>query len=422
MSGSALEDLAVYRGLTRQAPSRSSVKCAFVTEDVDISHTLSAGAQVRKAGEATTFLLTSDVVIEKGSVIHCRYAVEEAVAGNAYILTFVDLLTSLVHSVSYTATASDTVSTIADVLRFKLGEIETVFAESVDAATTQFYPVDSRAIFNITENVNIVLKEIGAAGTCLCIDQGDIVASSGTVTEKVSGGGAWWTRVYNPWDGTIGRGEETDSELRRRIFKSFSSSAAGTLDAIRNAVLSVTGVTLCIVVENATGVVSGDVPPHGIAVLVEAQAGVEQGVAEAIFRSKPAGIATCGEISRNCVDSFGGTHAIRYGAPVIKNVSVAITISKANPDVSFPLGWQETIKEAVVEIGNAYGLGVDIPVQAFFSAVYSVRGAGEATVTVTKDGKTYREMPVVGTDGTVVFVAKNERTSFAIDRVTVAMG
>lgn len=163
---------------------------------------------------------------------------------------------------------------------------------------------------------------------CQSVDTGPLPALAGTLTTietPVDG----LTSVTNTLDADLGSNEETDAELRLRREEEIRTTDAGALEAIREAVLGVTGVDECVVFENTSDSTDADsIPPHAINVVVDPGTATDADISEAIFGSVAAGIATYGTDKTATVeDSQGINHTILWDEADEVNCYVKATIT-----------------------------------------------------------------------------------------------
>ena len=145
---------------------------------------------------------------------------------------------------------------------------------------------------------------------------GPIIANAGTLTNIVTPV-TNLTGVLNTQDAFIGTNIESDNAYRIRMAEEQQVAGAGTLEAIRSRLLTVSGVSSVLVFENISDVtiinaeyVGDDLPPHSFEAFV--QGGTDSDIAEMIWLTKPAGIATYGTTSFVITDSQGVNHTIRF--------------------------------------------------------------------------------------------------------------
>ncbi|MBD5156214.1 MAG: baseplate J/gp47 family protein [Butyrivibrio sp.] len=209
-----------------------------------------------------------------------------------------------------------------------------------------------------------------------------------TITNPKSG----ITSVTNeqPFEG--GRNTETDAEFRERYYLSVDFAGGVNIDAIVaeiyesvEAVIAVTGDENCSDFQSANGL-----PPHSIEIV--AYGGLDEKIAEAIFRRKAAGIQTFGNVTVPVVSKTGQVYDISFSRPT--PVNVWVRISRLVTDSHFPLDGMEQIKENLVSyIGGSTNTGLNIgqPVicVALPTEVFRVPGVIDFTLQISPDGENY---------------------------------
>lgn len=192
------------------------------------------------------------------------------------------------------------------------GATPTVVVGTLSGATGAFIPAGSLARATdgtIFQSLSSVTIPVGGSIDVqfAALTEGPIacpVGSLNTIYRQVAG----WDSVTNAAEGTIGRNEETRSELEARRALSVAQNAVGILPAVRGAVLSVDGVVDAFVTENtsATSQTVGGVSlaPHSLYVCV--QGGADEDIARAIWTKKPPGCDYNGDTTVTIEDTNGG--------------------------------------------------------------------------------------------------------------------
>lgn len=205
----------------------------------------------------------------------------------------------------------------------------------------------------------------------------------------------------------LGVEEETDSSLRKRFAEAIAGTGSATLDAIKGAVLRVSGVRSCVVNENDTDTTdSKGVPPHSFEVLVHAPESLNQQVAEAIFSRKPIGIKSHGDISVEVLDASGEAQTVKFSRVADLSVYVKMTVVKDN---SFETEGVNQIKTALSEYIGGLEVGGDVVLSHIYKYIFSVTGVTDVTsLTLSTDGTSYSASNIiVDTDNIAVLSAQN---------------
>lgn len=184
--------------------------------------------------------------------------------------------------------------------------------------------------------------------------------------------------VINETGATGGADTETDWELKGR-YTAQKFATGSSKDAILSAVLTVESVEDASVMENDTSEPAGGLPPHSLKVAVSG--GLDQDVAEAILRKKPAGIETVGSELVYVPGNDGEEKPVRFTRPVMVPVYIEYRVERGS-------GWDSSyvkeIKNKCVEYVGGYdgdgvkrkglGLGSRILQWKLLSAVGDIQG------------------------------------------------
>lgn len=191
-----------------------------------------------------------------------------------------------------------------------------------------------------------------------------------------------------PFEG--GRNTETDAEFRERYYKSVDFAGGVNIDAIIaeiyenvEAVIAVTGK------ENDTDFESEDgLPPHSFEIV--AYGGLDEEIAQAIYRRKAAGIQTYGNTMVPVVTVAGHVYNIHFSRPA--PVGVWIKVFNLVTNDKFPLDGIERIKENIVQfIGirapGGLNIGQDVICVTVPTVVLQVPGVVDFDLQLSPDGE-----------------------------------
>lgn len=198
--------------------------------------------------------------------------------------------------------------------------------------------------------------------------------------------------VINPSPFEGGRNTETDPEFRERYYLSVDFAGGVNIDAIIaevyesvEAIIAVTGD------ENGTDYMDANgLPPHSFEIV--AYGGLDEQIAEAIFKRKAAGIQTFGNTTVAVLSASGNTYDISFSRPML--VSVWVKVYDLVTDNHFPLDGIEQIKQRVVAYigGNARGglnIGQSVICVTLPTEVLKVPGVVDFKLQISSDGTTY---------------------------------
>lgn len=186
-----------------------------------------------------------------------------------------------------------------------------------------------------------------------------------------------WNNATNALDAVLGRNQETDAELRVRREDELRAGGKAALEAIRSAVLAVSGVTAVIVFENETMDTDSDgVPPKSVEVLVSG--GEDGAIRAAIFASVAAGIGTHGNVSGTVTDSQGFNHTVKFSRPTVLSIYVRVDLVK--DPATYPADGDDQVKTKIVEWGDAQKSGKDVVASGISAQAFKVAGVLDVTL------------------------------------------
>lgn len=233
--------------------------------------------------------------------------------------------------------------------------------------------------FAVLVTAELSIDKAAVNATVVAEEFGDVQGLAGTAT-VIETPVAGWDSVTNEIDFTIGRNEETDSELRLRRLESLQVTGAATVEAIRSRLLQITGVTAAFVEENSTTVIDGEGrPPKSFEAVVAG--GDDQDIADLIWLVKPAGIETHGTETVSVVDSQGISHDMKFSRATEIYLHVRVTLT-LTPEETYPADGDDQVALNVLEHGQTHQIGDDVYVQRFFAGVYEVPGIATALVEI----------------------------------------
>lgn len=224
--------------------------------------------------------------------------------------------------------------------------------------------------------VTLAAATIGGGGTITIAAEAQTTGpqpayagSVNTIETPVAG----WASVTNAADHTyLGTDLETDAAFRLRRAEELRAQGNATVEAIRQDVLGVSGVTEAFVFENTTDLTDVDgLPPHSFETVV--QGGTNLDVATAIYESKSAGIATYGVTTQNVTDSQGFVKPIKFTRPTVTNIYVVVNVTR--DPLTFPADGVDQIKAAIASYGDAnYRIGSDVVSSALIPPCFDISG------------------------------------------------
>lgn len=338
-TGDALDALAALTGTLRDAATKSTVTLSCTGTPAT---SLSTGRIVSVNGSPTSrFLTTADVTIA---------AATAWVATTAYVVGDVRTNSSKIYRCITAGTSAGS------------GGPTGTGTDITDGTVHWRYLGDGTGYVTVAAEAENTGPTVGNAYTLT------------TIVTPVSG----WSNVTNILDAVVGSNIETDVALRARRVVELSVQGAGTLETLRSNVAKVTGIGDVVAFENTTDVTDGSGrPPHSVHVIVEQGTATAAAIAQAIFDTKPAGIATYGAQSQVVTDSRGNSHTIKWDYATTVNIYVDVDVSVIAAE--FPSDGAAQIEAAIVAYGDALLVGRDVVAQKIKSLVWAIPGVHDIT-------------------------------------------
>ena len=215
------------------------------------------------------------------------------------------------------------------------------------------------------------------------------------------------TAVTNALGTTGGADVETDESLRARYDESISLGGASTTSAIEAELLQVQNVVDARVTENVTMATVDGVPAKAFESTV--YGGTNADIADAIYRTKAAGIQAFGDIIVPITDDYGQVHNIGFSR--VAEITVYVNVVLTTDTELFPVDGMTTIETNIIKyIGGTdadstkyYGLGLgdDVVYTKIIGICHSVTGVTDVTVTLSTDNITFTAANVAIATGEV---------------------
>lgn len=203
-------------------------------------------------------------------------------------------------------------------------------------------------------DVPVVVAPSGNANvSATAVEPGAIAAPAGTLT-KIETPVFGWASVTNPADFSVGRDEETDTELRIRRQNAAEKTGIGTPTAIKAALADISGVNMVALEVNNTASAIGSLPPQHIRAVVNG--GNDADIAETLFNNVAAGIGYFGNTSYVYNDpESGDAFTIKWDRPTEIEIYIAVNLTT---NANFPATGVDDIEAALVAyFENNLGLG-----------------------------------------------------------------
>lgn len=364
-TGVSLDRSVSFTGVTRYTEERSR---AYVVLYGAPDTTVPAGAQIRHQVSQNLWALAASAQIQPGAA--ADVVLQPAVVTNAVYRISID-------GVPFSYTTGPT----ANLPQILAGLVSALspsgLAVSSDGSMVRIH-TDGRVTAAFTWSLNLSLMRVGSPALAQTLDastEGAGIGDLDGVVTQVDG----WDAVNNLQPGVAGRLAENAAELRARYPTGLFRLGAATPPSIAPNVRDrVAGVRTVKVFMNNTDLPDAlGRPPHSVHVVVDG--GLDDEVAEAIFRVVAAGIDTHGQQSVVVKDEEGADHDIRFDRPERVFIWVRCATTLLPPsEQAFPAGGFQEIADNLATAGAAFAIGEDVILQRLYGAIF--RTAGLASV------------------------------------------
>lgn len=389
--GASLDNVGALRGIPRLGAAASVVQNVKLFGTVG---TVVPGLTTQffvQNSPTSLFALNADVTLVAGQNCIQTISFSSTPITGSFVL---NINGSISPAIPYNVTAS-ALQTIIQAMNFCSGCVVTqpsanVFQVAFNGAGTgglmvqpQFVVTDDSLVNSGSSEVTVVPAIVQAGFdqanvTVTATTTGPIIANAGTLNQistPVNG----LTAVLNIQDAVVGRLVESDNAYRTRMAEELQVAGAGTLEAIRSRLLTVSGVTSVLVYENISDVAdSNGRPPHCFEAVVNG--GSEADIANMLWQVKPAGIATFGTNSYVITDSQGDYHTMKYSTPTLIPLYLIVDLTVTS---SYPSDGDTLVKEALANYINSLGQGTSVIVSPLLIAqLASIPGITDATILI----------------------------------------
>lgn len=259
----------------------------------------------------------------------------------------------------------------------------------------------------------LVDAHIGEDGSvlvsCKALVMGAISAPAGSITKLVTPQFGI-SSVTNLMPFSMGRLEETDSELRIRRAKSVSIASQSLVGSLEAGLLSVKDVTKCVVLENSTEVTdSNGLPPHSVCCIV--QGGSDAEISQMIWNQKSLGVTLFGSSQGTAIDSKGRSHKIIFQRPSHVPIHISMNIVKKD---GYPSTAPNDIKAAIASWGTAnQDIGEEVLYSRIYEPINSISGFSVSSLTI---GRSQTAL-----SGSNIAIAYSEIASFDASNIDIVI-
>lgn len=381
-SAAALDDVSSITGAVRLAATKGEVTLDRLYLDNGV--TVPIGSIVRVGAAGTRVVTTAAITNSTGYAATVSTTAEAEDTGPltgpaGEIDTIVTPVVGWNAKAALTNTVAETYALDGTSLTLKVdrGAVQTVtFAggdpwSAADVATEIIADTDDVDAYAVGTYVRVT-SETDGEGSSIEITGGTANAVLTFSTTEIKG--------FNSEDMAVGTDVELDPAFRARREQLLRIAGSATVEAIRSAILELTGILQAFVIENTGNVTDANgLPAKSFEVIAQQAAWTvaeEQEVADTIWDNKPAGILAYGSESNTVEDSMGFNHAIGWSKPTEVPIYMDLTLD-TNDD--YPSDGDDLVKAALVAYGNTLEIGEDVVALQFKAVPLEVAGVDDVT-------------------------------------------
>lgn len=392
-SGVSLDNSVALTAIARKQATYSTV---WEILQLAAATTVNAGSRVAVAGSSPSVVFALDANV----------STPLATATYGAWMSIGSLVTGDTYRVTVNATAHNHVALITDTKVDVLTALQGLINAGAEAANVTAYVDETNELLYLYADPTgddvpdtfiiavavvgtgtMAIDYLGGVGAFTAEETGSTVVYAGTLTEILDST-VGWEGANNIIDATPGDDEETDAELRLRREQSLHVANGSTVEAIRTALLAVDDVDEALVRENITDVIDiENIPPHAIHCIIDTPVDPtgekDEELAQLIWETKPAGIATYGDTTETITDSQGFPHDIKFSRPASIGILMRITYHKYDEE-TFPAGGEDEMKTVAAAWAVLNQLiGMDVLPQRYMGPIFDgVEGIEYMTIEV----------------------------------------
>ena len=364
-TGIALDNLAFFAGLTREAATYSTAQAIFTG---DVSTLIPANQTVRATTSSSDFQNPISITLRPSYAVGVGVKPNSVTNNTVYSLTYSSTVNS--NTVTYTSDSSATLTEILNGLASTISSSHPLLSTNIINNTLYINSADSVTSYSWTSSASLGIVKVSVISSLQALDPGPVTQEANTITQiqtPILG----WDSVTNPFAAITGSYEETDTELRERFRVSKYIRASNILESLYSALISLENVKEVKIYENDTDVVDASgVPAHSFMPIV--LGGLDTEVANTIWQNKPMGIRSFGNSPVTIMDSQGFSHSIGIERPAPVPIYIKINLTTNS---SYPQDGDSIVKSNLIQyFSENFGIGDPVIYSRLYTPINNVPG------------------------------------------------
>lgn len=365
-TGIALDNIVMQAGITRRGETPTT---ADIYIEGNPGGLITAGMQARSRLTGETYRVVSPVSMSPDNSLGIGVSISTPVTDGVYTIVYTPSHSATPFTISVPRAAGETQEQAFRKIELEVEDnhplVRTYRRDQhlflIGAIEYQLFD------FSVTTPLNIdkVVVDAVVRGT----NPGPITESENDIN-IIATPSLYWDHVWNPFAASPGSFRESDEDLRIRFRNTKFQRGTNIIESLYTALYDINGVSEVKIIENDSDIVDeyGN-PAHSFMVLV--QGGLNSAIAQAIWRNRPVGIRSNGDISVNILDSFGYIREVLFSRPSYLPIYVEMSLTKG---LEFPVDGEDQIREAIIRQVNSYGIGDDVIYSRLYTPINSVQG------------------------------------------------
>ena len=363
-TGVALDNLVMLAGITRRGEEPTE---ADIYVEGNPGTTISRNMQVRSSLTSNTYRVVADVPLSSDDCLGIGITITTPVTSGNYTIVYTPSHSATPFTITVPRNAGETQRAALENIAAEIANnhplLSTYFRDEIlfIHGAIEFQLFD----FTVTTPVNVskILQTAVVRGTTT----GPVVEPANALNQIATPSLAW-DNVWNPFAASTGSNRETDEELRIRFRNTKFQRGTNVIESLYTALYDLDGVQEVLIIDNDTDAEDdyGN-PAHSFLVIVEG--GLNSSVAQAIWRNRPVGIQSNGDVSVSIIDSYGFIRTVQFSRPTYVPIYMEIELEKGP---AFPADGEEQIREKLVAHINNFGIDDDVIYTRLFTPINEV--------------------------------------------------
>lgn len=373
-AGIALDNLVSLSGIVRKGSTRSTARL-LLSGNYNI--TIPVNSIISSSYTGAKFETPSTIVLDGDNAIGFVARIQTVQNSTQYFVTYSDGTNTV--TLDYTSDADATELEILTGLAASINNnYGSVLSATVIGSTLKVIADDVVTQNTYSLSSNLFFSKVTKGLTVVCTEIGVIEQNTGTI-DTISTPIFGWDSVEQFEPAAVGSLRESDSALRSRFSAAKYTRGSNIVDALYSELISLDGVQNVTIYENITNVVDAKgIPPHSFMVLV--RGGLEQEIAESIWRNRPAGITTHGNSVFLITDIFGNLKEVYFQRPTFVDIYVSASLTTSE---NFPTNGFEDVRSALFAyIKSNAKVGEGVVYSRLYTPLNSVPGHQVDSLTI----------------------------------------